>query len=197
MMTVIYKVIWRHRNLGCSCDPLVREAWCRKQPRCQAPAYQPRHLALLTPRKLVSPDLLPNWRVLAQAPSNFVQDALLRDCPVKRLLICRDLTQIGTLHSDGSIDKEQATNPLSREEASYGRTLDSDVGEEYSALSANPGGQSKGAGTKVRLPSLCSRKKQLRCMSIRQLPRCGFACVVIISRAAKSALSFHGQPNPL
>jgi hypothetical protein len=68
MMTVIYKVIWRHRNLGCCCDPLVREASCRKQPRCQAPAYQPRHLALLTPRKLVSPDLLPNWRVLAQAP---------------------------------------------------------------------------------------------------------------------------------
>ena len=54
--------------------------------------------------------------------------------------------------------------------------------DDYSALSANAGGQSKGAGTKVRLPSLCSRNKQLRCMGIRQWPRCGFACVVIISQ---------------
>ena len=92
--------------------------------------------------------------------------------------------------SEGGNDSFAKNDVLSgREEASYGRTLDSDVGEEYSALSANPGGQSKGAGTKVRLPSLCSRKKQLRCMSIRQLPRCGFACVVIISRAAKSAVA--------
>ena len=59
--------------------------------------------------------------------------------------------------------------------------------DDYSALSANAGGQSKGAGPKVLLPSLCSPKQQLRCMAIRQLPRCGFACVVIISRAAKSA----------
>lgn len=75
-------------------------------------------------------------------------------------------------------------------EASYKRTHDSgmsEFGEDYSALPASAGRQSKGADTKVRLPSLSSRKKQLRCMAIRQLPRCGFACVVIISRAAKSA----------
>ena len=116
---------------------------------------------------------------------------------------------LGTLHCDGSIDKVQATNPLSQDkkselgmsktitsevgtegrpihanvvaqavgtqsgnddvsenellsgrddksEASYERTHGSkrsDVGEEYSALSAIAGGQSKGAGTKVRLPS--------------------------------------------
>jgi len=79
-----------------------------------------------------------------------------------------------------------------KREASYERTHGSkrsDVGEEYSALAAIAGGQSKGACTKVRLPSLCSRKKQLRCMAIRQMPRCGFACVVIISRAAQSAVA--------
>ena len=91
MMTVIYKVIWRHRiiiiiifpfwwlsfnkhsishrNLGCCCDPLVREASCRKQPRCQAPAYQPRHLALLTPRKLVSPEFCPTGASLRKRPA--------------------------------------------------------------------------------------------------------------------------------
>jgi hypothetical protein len=86
-------------------------------------------------------------------------------------------------------EKDLLSGRDDKSEASYERTHDSDVGEEYSALSANAGGQSKGAGTKVRLPSLCSRKKQLRCMDIRQLPRCGFACVVIISRAAKSAVA--------
>jgi len=48
-------------------------------------------------------------------------------------------------------------------------------------------GQFEGARTKVRLPPLCSRKKQLHCMAIRQLPRSGFVGVVIISQAAKSA----------
>ena len=48
-------------------------------------------------------------------------------------------------------------------------------------------GQRQGAVSKVRLPPLCSRKKQLHCMAIRQLPRSGFAGVVIISQAAKSA----------
>ena len=44
-------------------------------------------------------------------------------------------------------------------EASYGRTHDSrrsDLDDDYSAQSANAGGQSKGAGTKVRLPSVSS-----------------------------------------
>ena len=85
--------------------------------------------------------------------------------------------------SDGRDDKREASY-----ESTHGSKR-SDVGEEYSALAAIAGGQSKGAGTKVRLPSLCSRKKQLRCMAIRQMPRCGFACVVIISRAAQSAVA--------
>ena len=92
--------------------------------------------------------------------------------------------------NDDFSENELLSGRDDKREASYERTHGSkrsDVGEEYSALAANPGGQSKGAGTKVRLPSLCSRKKQLRCMAIRQLPRCGFACVVIILRAAKSA----------
>jgi len=70
--------------------------------------------------------------------------------------------------------------------------LDSDEeGKDFveGNLNAKAGttGQRKGARTKVRLPPLCSRKKQLHCMAIRQLPRSGFAGVVIISQAAKSA----------
>ena len=44
-------------------------------------------------------------------------------------------------------------------EASYRRTHDSrrsDLDDDYSALSASAGGQSKGAGPKVLFPSLCS-----------------------------------------
>ena len=44
-------------------------------------------------------------------------------------------------------------------EASYGRTHDSrrsDLDDDYSALSASAGGQSKGVGPKVLFPSLCS-----------------------------------------
>jgi len=94
--------------------------------------------------------------------------------------------------NDDFLENELLSGRDDKSEASYARTHGSkrsDVGEEYSALAAIAGGQSKGAGTKVRLPSLCSRKKQLRCMAIRQMPRCGFACVVIISRAAQSAVA--------
>ena len=106
-------------------------------------------------------------------------------------IIYRTYVVVSDGESEGGNDFFSENGLLSgrdnKSEGSYDRTHDSDVGGEYSALSANAGGQSKGAGTKVRLPSLCSRKKQLRCMAIRQLPRCGFACVVIILRAAKSA----------
>ena len=64
-------------------------------------------------------------------------------------------------------------------EASYGRTHDSrrsDLDDDYSALSANAGGQIKGAGTKVRLPFLYSRKKKLRCMATKTVAKVRF-CV--------------------
>jgi len=55
------------------------------------PALQP---ALLSPRKLVSPDLLPIWRVIAQAGQKLCTGRCpsglsFRRLPVKRLLICR------------------------------------------------------------------------------------------------------------
>jgi len=62
--------------------------------------------------------------------------------------------------------------------------MDSDEGQN---AKAGTEGQYEGARSKVRLLPLCSRKKQLHCMAIRQLPRSGFAGVVIISQAAKSA----------
>ena len=59
--------------------------------------------------------------------------------------------------SEGGTDVFSENDLLSgrddKSEASYERTHDSDMGEDYSALSGNAGGQSKGAGTKVRLPS--------------------------------------------
>ena len=56
-----------------------------------------------------------------------------------------------------------------------------DSNDDYFRTRPATTGQNKGADTKLRLPPLCSRKKQLRCMGIRQFPRCGFACVVFIS----------------
>ena len=72
------------------------EALCRtlsfgavlQEAACEAPADVPR-------LKKPAP-LLPNWRVLAKAGQCGLS---FRKLPVKRLLICRDLTQIGRKQS--------------------------------------------------------------------------------------------------
>jgi len=60
------------------------------------PALQP---ALLSPRKLVSPDMLPIWRVIAQAGQKLCAGRCpsglsFRTLHVKRLLICRGLRSL-------------------------------------------------------------------------------------------------------
>ena len=107
--------IWRHKSGLLARNPLVREGSCRKQPRCQAPAYHPRHLALLTQRKLVSPDLLPNWRVLAQAGQQLCAGRCpsglsFRKLPVKLLLICQDLRSLLRCCPTGASLRKRGSN---------------------------------------------------------------------------------------
>ena len=102
---------------------------------------------------------------------------------------------------DGSEGHAESTREFSAEgqdngEDSSAKThnsiLDSDeeckdFDEGHLNAKAGTKGQLKGARTKVRLPPLCSRKKQLHCMAIRQFQ----------DPDLRAWLSFHRQSNPL
>ena len=96
---------------------------------------------------------------------------------LEKSALVRSIPRTYCMGSDGESGEANYVDPENellygrdeKGEASYGRTHDSrrsDLDDDYSALSANAGGQSKGAGPKVLLPSLCSPKQQLRCMAL-------------------------------